>query len=237
MKVDELTPRSSRVNMPVKVLTLDEPRDIESGGRVCEGLVGDETGTIIMSFWNEECDQVKLGETIWLNDARASLVRGSLRLSLGKYGSLGEGDTTPTHIRKSIPAATSPSSTMARSRIMPGLVVLSLRGREWLALPVGAACLLLPWLALPGGEWLGLRGYGYTTVDYFPLKPWLGVFLLAYFAGSRAYADGRPRLPHEWPAALLWLGRHTLPIYLLHQPVIVGMLLLASAVSAGRLLP
>ena len=120
---------------------------------------------------------------------------------------------------------------------LAGLVALSLRGREWLALPVGAACLLLPWLALPGGEWLGLRGYGYTTVDYFPLKPWLGVFLLAYFAGSRAYADGRPRLPHEWPAALLWLGRHTLPIYLLHQPVIVGMLLLASAVSEGGLLP
>ncbi len=118
---------------------------------------------------------------------------------------------------------------------LAGLVVLSLRGREWLALPVGAACLLLPWLALPGGEWLGLRGYGYTTVDYFPLKPWLGVFLLAYFAGSRA--NGRPRLSHEWPAALLWLGRHTLPIYLLHQPLLVGMLLLANAVPVGELLP
>ena len=120
---------------------------------------------------------------------------------------------------------------------LAGLVALSLRGREWLALPIGAACLLLPWLTLPGGEWLGLRGYDYTTVDYFSLNPWLGVFLLAYFAGSRAYANGRPRLSHEWPAALLWLGRHTLPIYLLHQPVIVGMLLLASAVSEGGLLP
>ena len=120
---------------------------------------------------------------------------------------------------------------------LAGLVALSLRGREWLALPVGAACLLLPWLTLPGGEWIGLRGYDYTTVDYFPLKPWLGVFLLAYFAGSRVYANGRPRLSHKWPAALLWLGRHTLSIYLRHQPAIVGMLLLASAVSAGGLLP
>jgi len=88
--------------MPVKVLTLDEPRDIESGGRVCDGLVGDETGTIVMSFWNEECDQVKLGETIWLSDARASLVRGSLRLSLGKYGSLGEGDREVEHVREDL---------------------------------------------------------------------------------------------------------------------------------------
>ncbi len=90
MRVDELTPRSSRVSMAVKVLSMDEPRDIESGGRVCEGLVGDETGTIVMSFWNEECDQVAVDATIWLKDARATLVRGSLRLSLGKFGSLDE---------------------------------------------------------------------------------------------------------------------------------------------------
>ena len=62
--------------MAVKVLSMDEPRDIESGGRVCEGLVGDETGTIVMSFWNEECDQVAVDATIWLKDARATLVRG-----------------------------------------------------------------------------------------------------------------------------------------------------------------
>ena len=90
MRVDELTPRSSRVSMAVKVLSMDEPRDIESGGCVCEGLVGDETGTIVMSFWNEECDQVAVDATIWLKDARATLVRGSLRLSLGKFGSLDE---------------------------------------------------------------------------------------------------------------------------------------------------
>ena len=90
MRVDELTPRSSRVSMAVKVLSMDEPRDIESGERVCEGLVGDETGTIVMSFWNEECDQVAVDATIWLKDARATLVRGSLRLSLGKFGSLDE---------------------------------------------------------------------------------------------------------------------------------------------------
>ena len=120
---------------------------------------------------------------------------------------------------------------------LAGLVVLSMRGRAWLALPIGTACLLLPWLTLSGSEWLGLRGYDYVTVDYFPLKPWLGVFLLAYFAGSHTYADRRPRLPYKWPTALLWLGRHTLPIYLLHQPVIMGMLLLANAVSTGELLP
>ena len=53
---------------------------------------------------------------------------------------------------------------------LAGLVAMLLRGRERLALPLGAACLLLLWLALPGGEWLGLRAYDFMTVDYFPPK-------------------------------------------------------------------
>ena len=88
MKVDELTPRTSRINMPVKVLSLDEPRSMDNGTMICEGLVGDETGTVIMSFWNDEIEEIDNGMTIELKDARANLVRGYLRLSLGKHGSM-----------------------------------------------------------------------------------------------------------------------------------------------------
>ena len=88
MKIDELTPRTSRINMPVKVLSLDEPRSMDNGTMICEGLVGDETGTVIMSFWNDEIEEIDNGMTIELKDARANLVRGYLRLSLGKHGSM-----------------------------------------------------------------------------------------------------------------------------------------------------
>ena len=54
LKIDELTPRTGRVNMPVKVLSLEEPRSMDNGTVICEGLVGDETGTVIMSFWNDD---------------------------------------------------------------------------------------------------------------------------------------------------------------------------------------
>ena len=36
--------------MPVKVLSLEEPRAMDNAAMICEGLVGDETGTVIMSF-------------------------------------------------------------------------------------------------------------------------------------------------------------------------------------------
>ena len=102
LKVDELTPRTGRVNMPVKVLSLEEPRAMDNGTVICEGLVGDETGTVIMSFWNDECEVVNNGMTIDLKDARANLVRGHMRISLGKKGSMKEAGTSLEEIKESV---------------------------------------------------------------------------------------------------------------------------------------
>ena len=102
MKVDELTPRTGRVNMPVKVLSLEEPRAMDNGTVICEGLVGDETGTVIMSFWNDECETVNNGMTIDLKDARANLVRGHMRISLGKKGSMKEASDSLETIKESV---------------------------------------------------------------------------------------------------------------------------------------
>jgi len=88
--------------MPVKVLSLEEPRSMDNGTVICEGLVGDETGTVIMSFWNDECETVENGMTINLKDARANLVRGFMRLSLGKKGSMTVSDNSLESIKESI---------------------------------------------------------------------------------------------------------------------------------------
>ncbi len=88
--------------MPVKVLSLEEPRSMDNGTMICEGLVGDETGTVIMSFWNDECEVVSNGMTIELKDARANLVRGHMRISLGKKGSMKESETSLESIKESV---------------------------------------------------------------------------------------------------------------------------------------
>ena len=88
--------------MPVKVLSLEEPRAMDNGTVICEGLVGDETGTVIMSFWNDECETVNNGMTIDLKDARANLVRGHMRISLGKNGSMKEAGTSLEEIKESV---------------------------------------------------------------------------------------------------------------------------------------
>ena len=88
--------------MPVKVLSLEEPRAMDNGTMICEGLVGDETGTVIMSFWNDECEEVNNGMTIDLKDVSANFVCGHMRISLGKKGSMKEADTPLETVKESV---------------------------------------------------------------------------------------------------------------------------------------
>ena len=64
--------------------------------------------------------------------------------------------------------------------------------------------------------------------DYRPLLPWFGVVLLGIFFGNAVYLAWRRRKPaSEMPsyvAPLAFLGRNTLFIYLVHQPVFIAVL-------------
>lgn len=91
---------------------------------------------------------------------------------------------------------------------------------------------LSPWLL-----WLGVKQLGRYMVDYYPLVPWFGVALLGVFCGLTLYPEGVPRfrlpdLSQKAPArALSFLGRHSLVIYLVHQPLILGVLVLTGVGS------
>ena len=99
---------------------------------------------------------------------------------------------------------------------------------------LGLAILLLsllpdpPWAA---GNFLFLiLGWNrdFYTADYFPLIPYLGWFLLGAAVGGLLYRDKRSFFPGRGRSRaarpFLWLGRHALAIYILHQPLIYGLL-------------
>jgi uncharacterized membrane protein len=77
---------------------------------------------------------------------------------------------------------------------------------------------------------LGVVPEGLFMPDYRPLLPWFGVVLLGLFAGNVLYAGRSPAktaadFPRASPARWLgFLGRHSLPIYLLHQPALIAAL-------------
>lgn len=75
--------------------------------------------------------------------------------------------------------------------------------------------------------YLGFPPKGFSSLDYFPILPWIFLFIFGY-AVFRMISDKNrlnrltsPRIP-----PLEWLGRHTFFIYLIHQPLILGALYL-----------
>jgi uncharacterized membrane protein len=89
-----------------------------------------------------------------------------------------------------------------------------------------------PWLL-----WLGVRQLGRYMVDYYPLFPWFGITLLGVFVGLTLYPDGAPRfelpdLSQKAPIrGLTFLGRRSLLIYLIHQPILLAILFLVGIAS------
>lgn len=76
--------------------------------------------------------------------------------------------------------------------------------------------------------WLGLIPRGFATSDYFPMLPFFGFFLLGAALGRCLYKTKTSLLPGLGGGAaargLQWLGRWSLPVYLLHQPILTGIL-------------
>jgi len=120
------------------------------------------------------------------------------------------------------------------------LIVLRLTAGagRWLW-PLGAAALALPqsiqhpWFDTRWTNWIGLVTHKPVTEDYVPLLPWLGVAWWGLAAGQWLLAQRRGWLSGALPRALhplALLGRWSLSFYMLHQPVLIGLLMALSAV-------
>jgi uncharacterized membrane protein len=118
---------------------------------------------------------------------------------------------------------------------------------------LGVAVILVGRLAVQGAEsdvplalvlgWTPPDGAG---VDHYPLLPWAGVAMLGVAAGLLLYPGGargpalRALLDGRTPRharLLTWPGRHALPIYLLHQGVVIALVAAGLALAGIELDP
>lgn len=78
----------------------------------------------------------------------------------------------------------------------------------------------------------GLIDLNFTSVDYYPIIPWIFVFLFGIFLGRYAKNDQFPKWMYKKHSRFFsWVGRHSLWIYLAHQPILYGILLLISYIQ------
>lgn len=80
----------------------------------------------------------------------------------------------------------------------------------------------------PGLAWIGFMTRKPITEDYVPILPWFGICLIGYgltheMVRRRLFKTLEQVQPR--PRFLVWMGRHSLAIYLLHQPVLLGILI------------
>jgi replication factor A1 len=91
-KIKDLTPQSKRVDVLAKCLEVGEPKEIPGrfGGsrRVAEATIADDSGAIILSLWDNQIGDVDKENVIAIKNGYVSLVRGHMRLNVGKYGTL-----------------------------------------------------------------------------------------------------------------------------------------------------
>jgi uncharacterized membrane protein len=134
--------------------------------------------------------------------------------------------------------------------VMLILVRLTAGWGDWLW-PLGALAISMKWVAplvigvwpslaflnQPGFNALGFISELPMTEDYAPVLPWLGVMWWGVAAGHWMLVNqpdwlGAGDPPSSgWKNGLVTLGRWSLSYYLLHQPVLIGILI---AVSATR---
>jgi len=104
--------------------------------------------------------------------------------------------------------------------------------RPWSAAAIGCAVIALGLvLSHPAFDarplsWIGFATAKPATVDYVPLAPWAGfVFLgiaLAHVLARHGFRAVAPLA--SAPRWLRWLGRHSLAVYMVHQPILLGAL-------------
>lgn len=91
MKISDLKPQMGNVDIEVKVKEIKEPREFQKygrTGRVATAVVEDDSGEIELSLWNNQIDEVNVGDKLKISNGYVSEWQNKPQLTTGKFGTL-----------------------------------------------------------------------------------------------------------------------------------------------------
>ncbi len=93
LKIRDLRDGMGRIDVVVKVVQKSETREVRSRFgdetlRVADAIIKDDSGTIKLTLWNEQIDQVNVEDTVKIENGYTRSFRGEIQLNIGKYGKL-----------------------------------------------------------------------------------------------------------------------------------------------------
>jgi replication factor A1 len=98
MAIKDLQAKQGQVDLIAEVTEKGDVREFEKfgrKGRVCNAKIKDATGEMTLTLWNEQIDQVNVGNKVHIINGWVSEWQGEKQLSTGKFGQLeivGEGE-------------------------------------------------------------------------------------------------------------------------------------------------
>ena len=135
LKVKDLNPETKSVNLTVKVVKVGEPEAVPARGggvrHVTEAVVGDETATVIMSLWEKQSEGVSDDSVLRIENGYISLVRGHMRLNVGKYGRMEPSDSSIPEVNSEENLSEADHATSRRSELGSSAVDLRNRKGPW----------------------------------------------------------------------------------------------------------
>tara|TARA_Y100000310_G_scaffold345831_1_gene470787 strand:- start:10253 stop:10651 length:399 start_codon:yes stop_codon:yes gene_type:complete len=101
MQIKDLAANQGKCDITASVLEKGDVREFNKfgkAGRVCNAKVKDESGTVSLTLWNDEIEQVSPGDKVKITNGWCSEFQGELQLSAGKFGKMevekGAGDAS-----------------------------------------------------------------------------------------------------------------------------------------------
>ena len=93
MKVKDLRNGMKAISIAAKVMEKSDTREVaarfkDETYKVASAVIGDETGTIKLTLWNEQIDQVNVDDVVKVENGYVTSFRGEIQLNIGKYGKL-----------------------------------------------------------------------------------------------------------------------------------------------------
>lgn len=91
MEIKDLKPNTGNIDLVAKVIEKKEARSFEKfgkKGKVCNAVIGDDSGTVQLTLWNEDIEKISPGDKIHLQNGWCSAYKGEIQLSTGKYGKI-----------------------------------------------------------------------------------------------------------------------------------------------------
>ncbi|MHA1270685.1 MAG: hypothetical protein ACTSPY_12905 [Candidatus Helarchaeota archaeon] len=91
IKIKDILKVPKGINIKFKVIRKDEPRGVNTKygpQTVCEFLIGDDTGCVLLSLWGDDIYEISLNSYFELQGGYTNTFRDVLKLNKGRYGSL-----------------------------------------------------------------------------------------------------------------------------------------------------